>query len=112
MGVSKYNVGRKFAVDNSDFPYIKLRELVEGRVYPVFGYYISKDKGYGEGAVLITADYNVNIPPRYIKTFREWDFDPEIINLINDGKVGFSYTKGYSEKYHVDTYNITWHDVK
>lgn len=113
MGVSKYNRGRKFMVDNSEFPYIKLKELVEGRQYPVFGYFVTKDNnGYGEGAVLITADYNVNIPTRYISVFREWDNDPEITELINAGKVAFKYEKGYSEKYRTDTWNITWIDVK
>ena len=114
MGVSKYNKegnSKRFVVDNSEFPYIKLKELVEGRQYPVLGYFVTKDNGYGEGAVIIIADYNVNIPPRYVKTFKEWQTDPEIDHLINEGKVAFYYSRGWSEKYRVETLNITWVDV-
>lgn len=112
MSISNFNetAGRRFVVDNSEFPYIHLRELVPGKEYPLFGCYVTKDNGYGEGAVLITADYNVNIPGRYVSKVRAFLSDPEIIAQINDGKAYFKYETGFSTKYKKETYNITWID--
>lgn len=112
MSISNYNSkGKQFIVDNSEFPFVKLRDLVPGREYPLFGCFVTPDKnGYGEGAVLITADHNVNIPGRYVAKIREFLADPEVIDQINDGKAAFSYEIVYSEKYKRDAYRITWID--
>lgn len=112
MSIGDYNSkGKQFTVDNSEFPFVKLRELVPGREYPLFGCFVTPDKnGYGEGAVLITADLNVNIPGRYCAKIREFLSDPEVVEQINDGKAAFSYEKVFSEKYKRDAFRITWID--
>lgn len=111
MSISNYNSkGKQFVVDNSDFPFIKLRDLVPGREYPLFGCFVTKDNGYGEGAVLITADNNVNIPNRYVDKIRSFQNDPDVIDQINEGKAAFKYEVGRSEKYNRDVYLITWID--
>jgi hypothetical protein len=112
MGISNLNHegGKLFRVDNSEFSYIHIKELVPGREYPLFGCFVSKDNGYGEGAVLITAEYNVNVPARYIQEIRQILAAPEMIRQINDGKAAFKYTVGFSEKYKKDMYLITWID--
>lgn len=111
MSIGNYNSkGRIFNIDNADFPFIKLRDLVPGREYPLFGCFITPDNGYGEGAVLITADSNVNIPGRYCAKIKEFLNDQEVIDQINDSKAAFSYKKEYSEKYQRETFLITWID--
>lgn len=112
MSIGNYNKqGRVFTVDNSEFQFVKLRDLVPGREYPLFGCFVTPDKnGYGEGAVLITAEYNVNVPSRYVSEIREFLADPEVIRQINDGKAAFSYEVGHSDKYKRDMYLITWID--
>lgn len=109
MGLSNHNSNSvRWVVDNSEFSYIKIKELVEKRRYPLFGFFISKDNGYGEGAVLITADYNVNIPARYVEVLRDMLQDPEAIEEINDGRGWFSYEIFKSEKYNRDGYRLTF----
>lgn len=112
MGIAnRYNAnGKLWNVDNSQFSFIKLKELVENRSYPVFGCFISPDNGFGEGAVLITAEYNVNCPSRYCVLFRQMMADPEAVKQINDGKLYFHYEKFYSEKYKQDGYTIVFED--
>lgn len=113
MSIGNYNKqGKVFTVDNSEFPFVKLRELVAGREYPLFGCFVTKDNGYGEGAVLITADYNVNVPARYVDDIRNFQNDPEVIDQINAGNAAFKYEIGFSEKYKRDMFMITWIDKK
>lgn len=112
MGISSLNRegGKLFTVDNSEFSYIHIKDLVEGKAYPLFGCFVSKDNGFGEGAVLITAEYNVNVPSRYVQEIREICSRPDWVKQINDGKAAFKYTIGYSEKYKKDMYLLTWID--
>lgn len=113
MGIADYNVSKvNWKVDNKDFAYIKLNELVEGREYPFLGCFISKDNGYGEGAVIITADYNVNVPSRYVDLFRRLMMDPKVVKQANEGKAAFKYEKFYSEKYRRDGYRLIFVDIK
>lgn len=108
MGLNNFNGGVKWSVDNSEFPYIKLKELVERQKYPLFGFYVTHDNGFGEGAVLITADYNVNVPNRYVGVLRDMLKDPEVVQEINDGRGYFSYETFVSEKYKRDGYRLTF----
>lgn len=112
MGISKFNSrkGKIWNVDNSEFSYIKLRDLVEGKKYPFLGCFISSDNGYGEGAVLITADYNVNVPSRYVPVFRAMMDDNETIEQANNGEAYFYYVTFYSEKYKRPGYELIFED--
>ena len=113
MGLSNYNVAApKWEVDNSDFPYIKLKELVPDHEYPLFGMFISQDHGYGEGAVLITADYNINVPQRYVDIVKEMMSDPEVIEECNSGRGAFKYNTFESDKYHRTGYRLTFISYK
>ena len=108
MSITNYNSGdfNKWAVDNKDFPYIKLNELVPGRDYPFLGCFVSPDNGYGEGAVLITADFNVNCPGRYVDQFKKMQHDKEVEAEANSGRAFFRYTVFKSEKYNRDGYRL------
>lgn len=108
MGILNFNTGdyNKWNVDNKDFSYIKLNELVPDREYPFLGCFVSKDSGYGEGAVLITADYNINCPARYVETFRKMQHDKEVEAEANSGRAYFKYTVFRSEKYNKDGYRL------
>ena len=110
MSITKHNRTNNvtWKVNNDGFDYIKLRELSEGEEYPLLGCFISKDHGYGEGAVLITQGYNVNIPQKYVETVQDIMNDPEAIDEINSGRTTFSYVTFTSKKYRRDGYTITF----
>lgn len=109
MGLNNYNSGGvQWAVDNSEFSYVKLNELVKNQRYPLFGFYVTKDNGFGEGAVLITADFNINIPNRYVDLLRKMAQDPQVVEEINDGRGWFSYDTFISDRYHREGYRLTF----
>lgn len=109
MGLTNYNRGSKvnWNVENKDFPYIKLSQLVAGLEYPFLGFYITKDRGYGEGAVLITDGYNVNVPSKYVAIFRSMLTDSEAVQQIQEGKGIFSY-EPYTTKFGRESYVLTF----
>lgn len=113
MSILKHNSnnGVKWNVNSDGFYFVKLRELEEGVDYPLYGCFISKDHGYGEGAVLISDGYNVNIPERYVDTVKDIMADPEAIAEINSGKAWFRFRTFTSEKYHRTGYRIEF-DIK
>ena len=100
MSIAKHNKGTTidWNVKTDNFNYVRLSDLDEKRTYTVYGMFITKDKGYGEGAVLILKDCYVNIPARYIDTCREIMEDAETVSEIKDGKCGFYYEKMETEK--------------
>lgn len=99
MGLSNFNAtGRiKWDVENKDFPYIKLSQLMAGMEYEFLGFYITKDRGFGEGAVVITNGFNVNVPKKYVSIFRDMMRDTESIEQIKSGKAIFTY-ENYTTK--------------
>lgn len=98
-------------INNEGFDYVKLRELEEGQEYPLYGAFISKDHGFGEGAVLISDGINVNIPARYVETIRGWLNDETAITEIKSGKATFKYETFVSKKYSRTGYRLIF-DVK
>lgn len=112
MSLTDYNTsgGNTVAwrVNNDGFNYLKLRELAENEEYPLYGCFISKDHGFGEGAVLITDGYNVNIPQRYVDTIRDIIGDAVAIAQINSGKATFHYETFNSQKYHTNGYRLVF----
>ena len=100
-------------IDTSKFEYVKLKELEAGsdNVYPLKGFFISKDHGYGEGAVLITDEVCVNIPERYVQTLRNMFDNDGWVQQIKAGGAGFYYETFYTDKYKREGYRITFVDL-
>lgn len=114
MGITKFNRNRTtidWGIDTKDFKYVKLGELVPDEVLPLFGMFISKDNGYGEGAVLISKDILVNIPERYVDDVKAIMSDPETVADIKSGKCGFKYSEFVSKKHHRTGYAVEFVDL-
>ena len=71
---------------------------------------IHKLRGYGEGAVLITDEANVNVPGRYVQTILDIRSDKEDVRDIKAGKVGFHYEM-FKSKYGRDGYGIVFDEL-
>lgn len=108
MGITKFNRNKSVAwnINTEGFEYFKLSTLKPDEVYPLCGMFISKDNGYGEGAVLISKSFFVNIPERYVDDIKAIISDGETVADINAGKCGFKYTEFTSKTHHRTGYAV------
>lgn len=111
MAITKYNFnGINWGIESDRLPFVKLADLEEGQVYTLRGCYVTPDRGYGEGAVLITDEANVNVPGRYVQTILDIRSDKEDVKDIKAGKVGFHYEM-FKSKYGRDGYGIVFDEL-
>lgn len=114
MSITKYNkTGNKFKVSISeDSQFISLTKLYSdygNKVHKMKMFYINKKSRYGEHAVVYTDDYLVDIPQHMTEIFKQIYNDDEIIDDINNGRVGFSvvpYTKNHKQCYSIEFVDI------
>ena len=88
MGISKFNKGNKidWGIDTKSMPFKKTSEVELNKTYELKGCFITHDRGYGKGAVIIS--------------------DPEAVEEIKSGKCGFVVTSFISEKFKRTGYSI------
>ena len=88
MGISKFNKGNKidWGIDTKSLPFKKTSEVELNKTYDLKGCFITPDRGFGGGAVLITDDFLLNIPGRYIDNINNIMSDPETVEDIKAGK--------------------------
>ena len=107
MGISKFNKGNKinWGIDTKPLPFKKTSEVELNKIYDLKGCFITPDREFG-GAVLITGDFLLNIPGRYIDNINNIMSDPETVEDIKAGKCGFIVTSFISEKFKRTGYSI------
>ena len=101
-----------WGINTDDYEYHALKELEEGKSYPLRGCFVSKDHGYGEGAVLITDGFFVNIPQRYVSTIEEIRKNEDDITQIMEGRAAFRFRTFVSTKYKREGYAVDFLDVE
>lgn len=108
MGLaSKFNKGGiDWEVDTKDLKFKKTSDLEIGKQYDFLGCYVSKDNGYGEGAVIISKDFQLNAPGYFIDTVREIRSDASAVADIKAGKLAFKVETYVSEKFKRTGYRI------
>lgn len=106
--LNKYNRKPMFIYDNEkEREYINLQTLFttfgKDKVYTVHALFINTKSRFGEAPLIVTEDYMVNAPRHLLDTVKAMMDDKDVVNLINERKVGFkiySYHgrngKGYS----------------
>lgn len=106
--LNKYNRKPMFIYDNEkEREYINLQTLFttfgKDKVYTVHALFINTKSRFGEAPLIVTEDYMVNAPKHLLDTVKAMMDDKDVVNLINERKVGFkiySYHgrngKGYS----------------
>lgn len=112
---SRFNKGRKFDIDTTNFEYASLADLFNANgadmVYPLTAIYINKKSKFGDAPVFATNDCFVNAPSHMLETAMEILADDEAIADINGGKVGFEIYPYTAEKFNRDCFGINFIDM-
>lgn len=109
--LDKYNKKPLFEYDNDkEREYIKLEGLVKHfgimKVYDVHALFINTKSRYGDEPIIVTDEYMVNAPHHLLETVKEMMADRDLINMINNRKVGFTIY-GYNGKNGYG-YSVEW----
>lgn len=120
MGLmDKYNKGGvTFEIDIKDFSFVTLETLYKrdnGKtVFPVDGLYINKKSSFGDHPVIISAKEKmlIDFPSHMTEDAKEILQDPEVIDAIKAGHVGFSVQEYEQKKYKKTCYGAKWEDIE
>lgn len=89
----RFSHGRRFTFNGDNNPYITLDQYVaEGNktTFTVRGCFVHNKSKFGESGVIVTDNYNIDVPRHLIKYIKVVLAEPEMIRAVNDGKCGFS----------------------
>ena len=117
MSVTRFNNDvAKFAFEPSkDFAFKTLEELYKengkDKVYTVKGMYINTKGMYGANPVIVCDDCYVSLPKHLMDTVKEIRGDLQLVNDINNGKVGFEIYEYVQPTYNRTCYSINWLDI-
>lgn len=95
MFSERFDKRNKFNFDGTNLPYEKLSSLVEsnvfgeGEIIPVMGMFTHSKSKYGKTGVIVSAQYNIDVPDHLIPMIEEVLGDKELIAGVNEGKCGF-----------------------
>ena len=112
---TKFNKGQSFNIDTRDYNYVKMSELYakegDDTVHKVDGMFLHKGK-LGIQPVFIDVEHKVlvNAPAYLENTVREIMNDPDAVNDIKAGKVG--YTIREHESHGKKCYAVNWVDIE
>ena len=88
-----------WGIDTTGFEFVNASKMVENKPYQLKGVYISKDRGYGNGAVAILEDRYVNLPKSCLDKLKTVLADHEMIDDIKAGKISIKFSSYESKKY-------------
>lgn len=112
---NRFNKGRKFDVDTTNFQYESLADLFnrngKDKVYKLTAIYINRKGKFGEAPVFATEDCFVNAPSHMVEVVNEILTDDEAIASINRGEVGFKIYPYVAEKFNRDCFGINFVDL-
>ena len=119
MGIAnKYNrSGNRFTAEiPEDLPFMKLSELGEtdtpGTLYIILSMWINTKGKYGEHPVVATSQGLVDFPNSMTETVKEMIKDDEVIDAVNNRKLGFTVRKYHTNKYNRDAYTADFVDLE
>ena len=112
MGISNFNKSNKidWGIDTKSLPFKKTSEVELNKIYDLKGCFITPDKGFGKGAVLISDGFLLNISNRYVDEINGIVADSKVVEDIKAGKCGFIVTSFISEKFKRIEYSIEFVD--
>ena len=105
---SKYrrNMSIDWGTDTQSFPFVKCSEQPLEEKIPIYGFFITPDSGYGEGAIVILEKELLNLPQRYVEEIKKFMDDPDVIEAVKDHRTGIIITTFESKKYKKQGYDI------
>lgn len=92
--LNKFNKGKLFEYDKDEKRiFINFKELkaqYPKEVYPIRALFINKESKFGDAPVIVIDGLMVNAPSHLTPTVKEMIQDNDLVDLVNQGKVGFS----------------------
>ncbi|WDS60857.1 single stranded DNA-binding protein [Staphylococcus phage Simurgh] len=108
------NTLARFEFEEKEREFIKLSELVEKygmkKEYIVRALFTNKESKFGEQGVIVTDDYNVNLPNHLTELIKDMCQDEDVVNIINAGEVQFTIYE-YENKKGQKGYSINFGQV-
>ncbi|BDI21165.1 hypothetical protein [Staphylococcus phage vB_SauP_JS26] len=108
------NTLARFEFEEKEREFIKLSELVEKygikKEYIVRALFTNKESKFGVQGVIVTDDYNVNLPNHLTELIKEMRSDEDVVNIINAGEVQFTIYE-YENKKGQKGYSINFGQV-
>ncbi|QFG06607.1 hypothetical protein KNU72_gp03 [Staphylococcus phage Portland] len=108
------NTLARFEFEEKEREFIKLSELVEKfgikQEYIVRALFTNKESKFGEQGVIVTDDYNVNLPNHLTELIKDMRQDEDVVDIINKGEVAFSIYE-YENKKGQKGYSINFSQV-
>lgn len=92
--LKKYNKGRIFEYDTErERTFASLEQLYtnndETEIYPVEAMFINTKSRFGDAPVIVSGNFMVNFPQHTTSMVKDMIQDDEIVDMVNDGRVGF-----------------------
>ena len=105
---SKYrrNMSIDWGINTQEFPFVKCSEMPLDEQIPIFGFFITPDSGYGEGAVVILEKELLNLPQRYVEDIKKFMDDSEVVEAVKAHRTGIVITTFESKKYKKQGFDI------
>lgn len=113
---TSYNRVSVFDIETDGRIFIKLEDIFNkynDEPHKIEGFYIHSKSKFGDQAVVAFDKlYLADIPHHKTETIRAMLQDPEVIEEINAGKVGFTVRSYMSKTYKRECYDIVFVDLK
>ena len=113
---ARYNKGRKFDIDTTNFEFESLVDLYNNngadKVYSLRGLYINTKSQFGDSPVAATDKFFVDFPKHMLDVVKEILNDEEAVAFINEKGVGFQIYPYIQKKYKKQCYGINFVDLK
>lgn len=110
---SKYrrNMSIDWGIDTQDFPFVKCSEMELEQTIPIYGFFITPDSGYGEGAIVILEKELLSLPQRYVEDIKKFMDDPDVVKAVKDEKCGIIITTFMSNKYKKKGFDVEFVEI-
>lgn len=120
---TSYNRGSSFNVNFDGLEFIKLSDLydqtealkpgkAEEEVFRITGLFINQKSKFGPRPFVSTPAFLADLPAHMLSTIEQMISDPEVVEEINAGKVGFKLQTYTSKTYKNLCYTIYFVDIK
>lgn len=105
------NMSIDWGLDTTDFPFVKCSEQPTEVKIPIYGFFITPDSGYGEGAIVILEKNLLSLPQRYVNQVRQFMDDPEVVETVKAHKAAIIITTFESRKYKKQGYDVEFTEL-
>lgn len=93
-------------VDTTNFEFKKCSEMPQNENIPIYGLFITKDRGYGKGCVAILEHCFLTLPQRMVEDVEEYLQHDEVVEDIKANKWAVNIQEFFSEKYKRKGYDV------